>query len=224
MHNFTDNLPMLKIETNEDGTITLEQDWCGNAERVAVHPIHVRHLAERLGMVREVSASDAELLRMERGHVASLRQENDRLKRNMLRLREHALALQIDFAEHADWRHADLTSEMNAINAIAALFDIAVDFADAYEAQEPTGNPQVSKHEPNGYASARPTATTPKTVAFEAPPKTGAFGDGAAVTPGHAKEPQNCRGAASAPPQDLHPRSSGKSLPLQLALEGGHGQ
>lgn len=132
MTDITDNIPGLKIEANDDGTLTLEQDWCGNVERVAIHPVHVRHLAERLGMVREVSASDAELLRTERGHVASLHQENDRLKRNMLRLREHALSLQRDFAEHADWAHADLVEPMNQINSVVSLFDMACDdFADA---------------------------------------------------------------------------------------------
>ncbi len=234
--NITDNIPGLKIEANNDGTLTLEQDWCGNVDRVAIHPVHVRHLAERLGMVREVSASDAEQLRTERGHVSSFRQENDRLKRNMLRLREHALLLQHDFAEHADWKHADLATEMNAINALVGLFDMAVDdFADDYDAHEPCENPRVSKQEPSGSASARPTATTPKTDGFEAPPKPDAFGDGAVVTPGHAKSQQNGpaangRGAAAvpgarsaggappAPPQDLHPRST--SAAQQLQLEG----
>jgi hypothetical protein len=242
MHNFTDNIPTLKIETNEDGTITLEQDWCGNAERVAVHTVHVRHLAERLGMIREVSASDAELLRTERGHVASLRQENDRLKRNMLRLREHALTLQRDFAEHADWKHADLVPEMNAINAVVSLFDMAVDdFADDYDAHEPCRNPRVSKQEPSGYDPTQPIGTAPKADGFEAPPKTGGFGDAVAVTPSHTKQRQSgptanglgartapgarsAGGAPSAPPQEMHPRSSGGSKPLQLKLEGAHGQ
>jgi hypothetical protein len=242
MHSTTDNIPGLKIETNDDGTLTLEQDWLGNVDRVAIHPVHVRHLAERLGMVREVSASDAELLRTERGHVTSLRQENDRLKRNMLRLREHALTLQRDFAEHADWKHADLAPEMNAINAVVSLFDMAVDdFADDYDAHEPCGNPRVSKQEPNGYDPTQPFGTAPKADGFEAAPKTGAFGDGAAVTPGHAKPrhsrppadglgastapgAQSARGTPSAPPQDLHPRGSSGSTQQQLSLEGAHGQ
>lgn len=163
----TDSIPGLRIEANDDGTITLEQDWCGNVDRVAIHPVHVRHLAERLGMVREVSASDAELLRTERGQVVLLRQENDRLKRNMLRLREHALALQHDFAEHADWKHADLAPEMSAINAVVSLFDMAVDdFADDYTANVPSENPQVTQAEPRGFAP-KSLATPPNLVVFE---------------------------------------------------------
>lgn len=231
--NLLDNLPALHIQSNEDGTIMLEQSAGGNAERVAIHPLHVRHLAERLGMVREVSASDEELLRAERGHVALLRQENDRLKRNMLRLREHALALQHDFAEHADWKHADLVEPMNQINGVVALFDMACDvIADDYDAHMPVDHAAVTREH---------ATSNPKTDGFEAPPKTGGFGDGVVVTPGHVKQRQNgpaangrgaaaipgarsAGGAPSAPSQDLHPRSSSDSKPLQLNLEGGHGQ
>jgi hypothetical protein len=190
MNNFTDNIPTLKIESNEDGTITLEQDWLGNVDRVAIHPVHIRHLAERLGMVREVSASDAELLRTERGHVAALRQENDRLKRQHLRLREHMLSLQIDFAEHADHRHADLTKEMWRINAVVDLMDLVCsDFADDYTPCEPSGNPRVTQAEPSG------------SVSSLLPEGPGARSSG---------------GAPTAPPQELHPRNSCGAQQLQL--------
>ena len=198
-----DNIPGLKIEANDDGTITLEQDWAGNVDRVAVHTVHVRHLAERLGMVREVSASDAELLRTERGRVAALRQENDRLKRNMLRLQGHTLALQEDFRENADWRHADLTHEMNNINALVDLFDMAVDdFADQYSAHAPIGTPE----------GALP-ATPPETDGFGRPPKTGALcaAAAAAVTLRHATSRQR-NGQAE----------DNCAAPLQLDLEGAH--
>lgn len=207
MHNFTDNIPTLKIETNEDGTITLEQDWCGNAERVAVHTVHVRHLAERLGMVPEISASDAELLLTERGRVATLRQENDRLKRNMLRLHAHALALQKDFRENADWTHADLAHEMSNINALVDLFDMAVDdFADDYTAHDPGENPPVTLVESTGSSEGTAPATRPKTDGFETPPKTGGLGVASDVTPCHAmlregKVTAKGRGGARAFPQ-----------------------
>jgi hypothetical protein len=59
----TENIPQLGIENNEDGTITLEQDWSGNVDRVTVHPLHLRYIAERMGLVREVSASEADMVR-----------------------------------------------------------------------------------------------------------------------------------------------------------------
>jgi hypothetical protein len=57
------NIPALTIEANEDGTLLLEQDWAGNVDRVTVHPVHLRFMAERLGLVREVSASEADMVR-----------------------------------------------------------------------------------------------------------------------------------------------------------------
>lgn len=194
-----DNIPSLKIETNGDGTVTLEQEWTGNVDRVAIHTVHVRHLAEKLGMVREVSASDAELLRTERGHVAALRQENDRLKRNMLRLHAHALALQADFRENADFAHADLSHELNNINALVNLFDMAVDdFADDYTAHDHSGNPRVTHAEPSASAAVPAPATRPKTDGFGTPPKTGALGIGSDVTPAGAVSHQQVTADAKA--------------------------
>lgn len=206
-----DNIPSLKIETNGDGTITLEQEWSGNVDRVAIHTVHVRYLAEKLGMVREVSASDAELLRTERGHVAALRQENDRLKRNMLRLHAHALALQADFRENADFAHADLSHEMSNINALVDLFDMAVDdFADHYTAHEPRENPPVTQVEPRASAAVPAPATRPKTDGFGTPPKTGALGAGSDVTPAGAMSRQ-------LPPRD---KEASAKASQQLQLEG----
>ena len=50
-----DTIPALTIEqldpSNSDGLILLEQGSCGNVDRVAIHPLHVRHLAEKFGLV-----------------------------------------------------------------------------------------------------------------------------------------------------------------------------
>lgn len=61
-----ENIPSLKIEPCEDGTVMLEQDWCGNVDRVSIHPIHLRFMAEKLGMVPAVTAQE-----MEQAHRAS---------------------------------------------------------------------------------------------------------------------------------------------------------
>lgn len=122
-----EHIPNLKIEANDDGTITLEQEWTGNVDRVAIHPCQLRLIAERLGMVQAVTASGAELGR-----------DNDRLKRHLLRVREHALTLQREFSEHADWAHADMSHEMARINTLVDLLDMAADdFEDDYQASEP---------------------------------------------------------------------------------------
>jgi hypothetical protein len=50
-----DSIPDLKIEHMEDGIgdglILLEQDNCGNIDRVAIHPLHLRFMAEQMGLV-----------------------------------------------------------------------------------------------------------------------------------------------------------------------------
>ena len=55
MQNLNDNIPELKIELLDDGKgealILLEQDSCGNLDRVAIHPIHLRYLAEKMGLI-----------------------------------------------------------------------------------------------------------------------------------------------------------------------------
>ena len=55
MQNLNDNIPELKIEFMADGTgdglILLEQDSCGNVDRVAIHPIHLRYMVEKMGLI-----------------------------------------------------------------------------------------------------------------------------------------------------------------------------
>lgn len=43
-------IPELAIEPCDDGTLLLEQDTGGNVDRVQVHPLHVRLIAERFGL------------------------------------------------------------------------------------------------------------------------------------------------------------------------------
>lgn len=45
------NIPQLTIEMEEDGTVLLEQEWCGETDRIQLHPIHIRHLAELAGLL-----------------------------------------------------------------------------------------------------------------------------------------------------------------------------
>lgn len=47
-----DNIPELRIEPMDEGSplLLLEQDGGGNVDRIAIHPVHVRYLAERMGL------------------------------------------------------------------------------------------------------------------------------------------------------------------------------
>lgn len=55
MQDINDNIPALKIELMDDGKgealILLTQDDYGDAYSVSLHPIHLRYLAEKMGLI-----------------------------------------------------------------------------------------------------------------------------------------------------------------------------
>jgi hypothetical protein len=55
----TENIPQLTIELEEDGTVLLEQEWCGESDRIQLHRIHIRHLAELAGLLEPPKAAAA---------------------------------------------------------------------------------------------------------------------------------------------------------------------
>ncbi|WP_382321344.1 hypothetical protein ACFJGX_11085 [Hydrogenophaga sp. UC242_50] len=77
--NWTEDIPNLKIQRLDNGNLRLEDKSFSEGAIVDVHPSQLRLMAERLGLVRELSASDADLLRAERALSTSLRQELERL-------------------------------------------------------------------------------------------------------------------------------------------------
>ena len=110
-----DTIPALTIEqldpSNGDGLIVLEQDSCGNVDRVAIHPLHVRHLAEKFGLV---STCDLDAART----IATM-------TRRMRLLAERVQHLNDWLHEHSDTRHADFTYEQSYSQATA---DLATEF------------------------------------------------------------------------------------------------
>lgn len=106
-----DTIPALTIEqldpSNGDGLILLEQDSGGNVDRVAIHPLHVRHLAEKFGLV---STCDLEATRT----IATM-------TRRMRLLAERVQHLNGWLHEQSDTRHADLTYEQSYSQATAEL-------------------------------------------------------------------------------------------------------
>lgn len=107
-----ENIPDLKIETNDDGTVNLEQDWCGTVDRVTVHALHLRFMAERMGLVREVSASEADMVRT----VATV-------KRRMRLLHERVKHLHEMLAITAGAGRQDLDYELTHCGATLDLLD-----------------------------------------------------------------------------------------------------
>jgi len=77
--NWTEDIPNLAIQRLDNGNLRLEDTSFSEGAIVDVHPSQLRLMAERLGLVRELSASDADLLRAERALSTSLRLEIERL-------------------------------------------------------------------------------------------------------------------------------------------------
>lgn len=145
---WTTSFPPLSIELLPNGNLRLE-DPTEHIERrtaiIDVHLVQLRVMAERLGMLREVSASDAALLQSEREHAQRQRAEIDSLKRRLLRIRDSAVSLQDNFRKDAPWDDADLAGEMWQINNVVALLDQAVDdFQDDYKYAEHTAATEPS--------------------------------------------------------------------------------
>ena len=105
-----DNIPELKIEmmADEHGSlIILEQDSGGNLDRVAIHPIHLRYMAEKMGLI---TTNDPQALKT----IAAL-------QRRMQALRDRIESLADWMAQHSDHKHADLSHETTQLNAMADL-------------------------------------------------------------------------------------------------------
>ncbi len=115
MQDLNDSIPELKIERMDDGTgdglILLTQDSGGNIDRVAIHPIHLRYMAEKMGLI-ETSDPTAHKT------IATL-------TRRLQLLRDRVDHLADWLANHSDHKHADLTYELTYARATA---DIAASF------------------------------------------------------------------------------------------------
>jgi hypothetical protein len=123
MQNLNDNFPDLKIElmTDEQGSlIILEQDSCGNVDRVAIHPIHIRHMAEKMGLIE---ANDP-----------TARKTIATLTRRLLALNDRIIHLDYWLTNHSDSKHADLSYEQTYAMATA---DIAAEFCAELVGTEP---------------------------------------------------------------------------------------
>ena len=103
-------IPHLNIEILASGLIRLENESMGDCYAVDLHPIQLRHLAEKMGLIHEVSATDADMVRM----VA-------KLKRRMLVLQKRVDHLASWLCLHSDSQHADLSYEQDYATATADI-------------------------------------------------------------------------------------------------------
>ena len=139
-----DSIPELKIEMMDDGQgdglILLEQDNCGNIDRVAIHPIHLRYIAEKMGLVESSDPTAAKTIAT--------------LQRRMLALRDRIESLADWMARYSDHKHADLSHETTLLHAMA---DLASEWYHDFEESE-----QAAHHSPLfRMDSAKQTECTP---------------------------------------------------------------
>jgi hypothetical protein len=116
------SIPELKIEQMTDGIgdglILLEQDNSGNIDRVAIHPVHLRYMAEKFGLIK---TSDPQAART----IATL-------ERRLRLLRDRIDHLGDWLTNHTDRQHVDLDYEITYIEATA---DLAEEFCADMEGQ-----------------------------------------------------------------------------------------
>lgn len=130
----SDNIPELKIELMEDTEgrlILLEQDSGGNVDRVAIHPIHLRYMAEKFGLIESSDPQAAKTIAM--------------LTRRLLVLRDRIDRLHHYLVNHSDHRHADLSYE---VTYATACIDLADEFCAELEGTDPPCAAIVSEAAP----------------------------------------------------------------------------
>jgi hypothetical protein len=107
-----DNIPELTIELVDDSNgshILLEQNSGGNIDRVAIHRVQLRYMAEKFGLIE---ASDPQATKT----IATL-------TRRLLVLRERIDHLGNYLAQHSDHDDANLDYELTYITATAEIAD-----------------------------------------------------------------------------------------------------
>jgi hypothetical protein len=106
-------IPELSIALTTEGLIELEQqNGLDEPDRIEIHPLHLRHMAEKMGLVGEMSASEADALRMV-----------DKLARRLKMLHERIDRLDDLLLNCSDHAHANLDWEVSFSRATCDLAD-----------------------------------------------------------------------------------------------------
>jgi hypothetical protein len=134
--NIKDEMPHLKVTATENGLIRLENEMLGDSYFVDIHPMQLRHVAQMAGLLPEVSASDADMLRTERAMTAELRRDMDRCKRTLAMLHGRCEQLYKNLCDRADEGRTDLCIELAQS---AALADMTTLLCADFEAASSTG-------------------------------------------------------------------------------------
>ena len=136
-------IPHLKIERLANGCIRLENEAAGESYVVDIHPLHLRYMAEKLGLAREMSASEADALRT-----------IDKLARRLNVLHDRIYQMDRWLWEHPDATDADISIEIWYSAATLELSnEFQAEIAESHQvtprrasvASKPSGNPEQTK-------------------------------------------------------------------------------
>ena len=115
----TEMIPHLTIEILGSGLIRLENESMGDCYAVDLHPIQLRHLAEKMGLIKKGSVDKDRLLA--------------RLKREMLMIRDRCEQLHQNIYGLSQLGHEDMGIEVAQSAALADITDlICTDFENEF--------------------------------------------------------------------------------------------
>lgn len=116
---FKDAIPHLNIEVLPGGLIRLENESMGDSYVVDLHPVHLRHIAEKMGLVESSDPTAARTIAT--------------LQRRMLALRDRVDNITEWMEKFSDHKQADLTYEMTQLHALQDLAcEWCLDFEDEF--------------------------------------------------------------------------------------------
>ena len=77
---FIDVIPHLNIEVLENGCIRLENESMGDSYVVDIHPVHLRHIAEKMGLVDSSDPTAAKTITTLQRRMVALRDRIENLE------------------------------------------------------------------------------------------------------------------------------------------------
>lgn len=175
-------LPDLQVEHNaERGTYWLtQQQGLQDPVGVEVHPDQILYLGQRMGLVRELTGSEAVARERLESQVRELERDRLRLRLALLAARDRIESLYEDLCTQNGRGHEDLGVEVAKSAALADILDLAcADFEGEFGVVGPSDSKRV--YPPTTAqqdAKARKTPVFPPKdpqISHETPPKLGAL-------------------------------------------------
>lgn len=179
--NWIEEIPNLSIQRLDNGNLRLEDKSFSEGAIVDVHPSQLRLMAERLGLVREMSPTETELLERERERANGLRTELDRIVGWLMMIETRTTQLHDNIMGVSQNDHDDVHIEIAQSAALADIVEqVLIDAKAALARSLIRGDDQ-----PATAGDPQKTMKAPNSGAVQSPQKRGS----SAVTAGGTKQP-----------------------------------